>query len=129
VTKDKKILSEPKDMARELNKFFGSVFTQEDLAVIPEAEEEEVQQNMPSITVSQQDVLKKIRALRKDAAAGPDGLTPRVLKEFEAQLAIPLEILFNKSIRTGLKIGEKQTLRQFSRKGRRGIQAITGQFH
>ena len=101
VTKDKKILSEPKDMARELNNFFGSVFTQEDLTVIPEAEEEEVQQNMPPITVSQQDVLKKIRALRKDAAAGPDGLTPRILKEFEAQLAIPLAILFNKSIRTG----------------------------
>jgi hypothetical protein len=101
VTKDKKILSEPKDMARELNNFFGSVFTQEDLTVIPEAEEEEVQQNMPPITVSQQDVLKKIRALRKDAAAGPDGLTPRVLKEFEAQLAKPLEILFNKSILTG----------------------------
>ncbi|MFN9999698.1 MAG: hypothetical protein ACK559_01090, partial [bacterium] len=101
VTKDKKILSEPKDMSRELNNFFGSVFTQEDLTVIPEAKEEEVQQNMPPITVSQQDVLKKIRALRKDAAAGPDGLTPRVLKEFEAQLAIPLEILFNKSIRTG----------------------------
>jgi hypothetical protein len=38
VTKDKKILSEPKDMARELNNFFGSVFTQEDLTVIPEAE-------------------------------------------------------------------------------------------
>ncbi len=71
------------------------------MTVIPEAEEEEVQQNMRPITVSQQDVLKKIKALRKDAAAGPDGLTPRVLKEFEAQLAKPLEILFNKSIRTG----------------------------
>ncbi len=71
------------------------------ICIIPEAEEEEVQQNMPPITVSQLDVLMKIRALRKDAAAGPDGLTPRVLKEFEAQLAKPLEILFNKSIQTG----------------------------
>ncbi len=116
-------------MARELNNFFGSVFTQEYLTVIPEAEEEEVQQNMPPITVSQQDVLKKIRALRKDATAGPDGLTPRVLKEFEAQLAIPLEILFNKSIQTGeIPTGEKQTLLQYSRKGQRGIQATTGQF-
>ncbi len=52
---------------------------------------------MPPVQVSEQDVAKKIRELRRDAAAGPDGVTPRLLKDYEKSLALPLEILFNKS--------------------------------
>ncbi len=44
---------------------------------------------------------RKIRNLRKDAAAGPDGISPRLLKDFETELSVPLEILFNKSLREG----------------------------
>ncbi len=42
VTKEKEILTGNKEMAEELNKFFSSVFTQEDLTTVPDAEPENV---------------------------------------------------------------------------------------
>jgi hypothetical protein len=44
---------------------------------------------MPYVT--QQDVAKKIRNLRKEAAAGPDGISPQLLKDFESSLSLPLQ--------------------------------------
>ena len=42
LTADKKLLTDEKEMAEELNKFFSSVFTQEDLQQIPEAKAENI---------------------------------------------------------------------------------------
>ncbi len=100
VTKDKNILTGAKEMAEELNNFFATVFTQEDLLSIPEAETEEIQKVMPPVLVTQQEIAKNIRKLRNDAAAGPDRIGPRFIRDFEKTLTPPLEILFNKSIRT-----------------------------
>jgi hypothetical protein len=101
ITKEKRIISDNKEMAEVLNQFFSSVFTREDLISIPEAEIENVRQVMPPIRVRKWEVQKKIRGLRTDAAAGPDGIKPRLLKDFEMELSMPLEILFNKSLGTG----------------------------
>jgi hypothetical protein len=51
ITKDKKVLTEEKDMAEELNSFFSSVFTKEDLSQIPDPETEVVQRNMDPVRV------------------------------------------------------------------------------
>jgi hypothetical protein len=88
-------------MAEILNQFFSSVFTKEDLSYIPDAEVENVESTMRPVQVTRREVEKKIRNLRKDAAAGPDGISPRLLKDFETELSVPLEILFNKSLREG----------------------------
>ncbi len=101
VTQEKKIITDNKEMAETLNQFFSSVFTKEDLNNVPDAEAEIVTRAMPPVQVSEQDVAKKIRELRRDAAAGPGGVSPRLLKDYEKSLALPLEILFNKSIHTG----------------------------
>ncbi len=101
VTKEKKIVTENKEMAEILNQFFSSVFTKEDLSYIPDAEMENVESTMRPVQVTRREVEKKIRNLRKDAAAGPDGISPRLLKDFETELSVPLEILFNKSLREG----------------------------
>ena len=101
VTKEKKIVTENKEMAEILNQFFSSVFTKEDLSYIPDAEVENVENTMRPVQVTRREVEKKIRNLRKDAAAGPDGISPRLLKDFETELSVPLEILFNKSLREG----------------------------
>ncbi len=79
VTQDKKIITDNKEMAEMLNQFFSSVFTKEDLNNVPDAEAEIVTRAMPPVQVSEQDVAKKIRELRRDAAAGPDGVSPRLL--------------------------------------------------
>ena len=101
VTKEKKIVTENKEMAEILNQFFSSVFTKEDLSYIPDAEMENVESTMRPVQVTRREVEKKIRNLRKDAAAGPDGISPRLLKDFETELSVPLEILFNKSLSEG----------------------------
>ena len=44
----------------------------------------------------------KDKQLNNCKAQGPDGIPPRVLKEVSENLAIPLSILFNKSLEKGL---------------------------
>jgi hypothetical protein len=61
VTKEKEIITDNKEMAEEQNKFFSSVFTQEDLTTVPDAEPENVRHAMPPVHVSQQDVVRKRR--------------------------------------------------------------------
>ena len=53
-----------------------------------------------SISVS--DVRKKIRGLRSEAAAGPNGVGPRVLKELQDGLAPALAHVFRQSMREGV---------------------------
>ncbi len=88
-------------MAEELNRFFSSVFTQEDLQQIPEAKAENIERRMEEIKITAMEVRRRIKKLRKDAAAGPDGISPKLLQQFENSLALPLAILFNKSIEAG----------------------------
>jgi len=68
-------------MAEELNSFFSSVFTKEDLSQIPDPETEVVQRNMDPVRVCSDKIRKQIRKLRKEAAPGPDGIRPSLLKE------------------------------------------------
>ena len=63
ITKEKTVLTEGKEMADELNRFFSSVFTQEDLSHIPAAEQESIRKNMKPVTVSELDIQRKIRKL------------------------------------------------------------------
>jgi len=44
---------------------------------------------------------KKIRGLRKEAAAGPDEIGPRLLQELERELAPALTAVFRASLETG----------------------------
>ena len=101
MTKEKKLLTDEKEMAEELNSFFSSVFTREDLSNIPEAAAETIHSPMEKVRVSRVDISRKIRKLRKDAAPGPDGITPKILQQLEESLLLPLEHIFNESLRTG----------------------------
>ena len=48
------------------------------------------------------EVIKQvIDKLKEQSAAGPDGIPPRVLKELRDEIAIPLELLFKESMRSG----------------------------
>ena len=47
------------------------------------------------------DVRKAIRNLRPEAPPGPDGITPRFLRELEEAVTPPLVEIFNKSLKTG----------------------------
>ena len=88
-------------MAEELNRFFASVFTLEDLVHIPDAETEGVKKYMDPLRVTHGEIVRRIQKLRKNAASGPDGLSPRLLQDFASSFATPLEIIFNRSVHTG----------------------------
>ena len=95
-----KVVTEDEEMAEVLNGFFSSVFTREDETNIPRADDMETEE-MRGIRVTEWEVKKKIRKLRKDAAAGPDEIGPRVLQELENEIAPALVMIFRHSLSTG----------------------------
>ena len=54
--------------------------------------------DMPEILVTENGVLKLRKALNISKAAGPDGIRPRVLKELSSELAHILTLLFKASL-------------------------------
>ncbi len=96
------------DMARELNNYFVSVFTKEDDTEIPHIEAETAD-TLTRIIIRREDIKKGIRELRREAAPGPDGIRPLLLKETIDQITDPLEILFRKSLREGVVPEEWRT--------------------
>ena len=91
------------DKADVLNAFFSSVFTREDTNNVPEAKEGTESKNiyLTDIVITPR-IKDKLKQLNNCTAQGPDGIPPRVLKEVSENLAIPLSILFNKSLEKGL---------------------------
>jgi hypothetical protein len=109
LTSDKKIITDDKEMAEELNNYFSSVFTQETGHDVPEAEEEEIMTEMTGVTITRDRITEKIKELRKESEPGPDGISPRLLKELGASILEPLEIIFNQSMREGAVPDEWKT--------------------
>ena len=89
-------------MADLLDTCFGETFTRDDTAHIPEPERMELGSFLTDCSISVSDVRKKIRGLRSEAAVGPDGVGPRVLKELQDGLAPALAHVFRQSMREGV---------------------------
>lgn len=99
-----------RDMAELLNSQFCSVFTEEDLTHIPVPKDEtEGTEKLRTVTITREDVKKQINNLRKDAAPGPDGITPALLKNIRDEVAGPLCHIFNKSLTGGQVPGDWKT--------------------
>ena len=99
------ITSDNKEMCSILNKYFASVFTKENLDVIPQAPAIYNDNNdsiLSKITVSQDDVLKEINKLKPHKSPGPDEIYSRVIKETKVELCQPLATIFNDSLSSGL---------------------------
>jgi hypothetical protein len=47
------------------------------------------------------EIKKRIRKLRKEAAAGPDEIGPRLLQELEEEVVVALQQIFIKSLASG----------------------------
>jgi len=68
-----------KEMAEELNKYFASVFTVEDVIDIPTIQESQGAE-MSMVAITKEKELEKLKGLKVDKSPGPDGLHPRVLR-------------------------------------------------
>jgi hypothetical protein len=100
--KDGKAVTEDEEMAELLNQSFKDIFTREDTSNVPEPEDLNPRSNLSKVDFCERIVRKKIKDLRTDAAAGPDGIGPRVLQELADGLAPALTAIFNRSMEEGI---------------------------
>ena len=94
-------VTENKEMATLLNRCFGEVFTREDSANIPDPAAMALDSLLDNIDIRVSAVKKKIRGLRAESAAGPDGVGPKILKELQEDLAPVLAHIFRRSLAEG----------------------------
>ena len=87
------------EKANALNKFFASVFTNENPIIPRILQEGDI--SMPEIEISRDMVEAKLKKLRIDKSPGPDNLHPRVLKEIAAEISQPLAELMQNSLDRG----------------------------
>ncbi len=57
---------------------------------------------MEDVSIQQEEILKKIRSLRRGAAAGPDGIGPAFLQDYHKALVPALQVLFRKVLDEGV---------------------------
>jgi Reverse transcriptase (RNA-dependent DNA polymerase)/Endonuclease-reverse transcriptase len=104
--KNGRVVSDNAEMAKILNGFFSSVFTEEGDGPVPEAEQCAVESKLEDVKVEEKVVRQKIKELKPASAAGPDGIGSLLLKELIDQVAKPLTKIYNKSISTGVVPGD-----------------------
>ena len=85
-------------ISEEFNKFFSSVFTEEDMKTIPEPHMFFRGSGIDSVSIEVEEVRKRLGLLKEGKASGPDGLSPRMLKLVQNEMAYPVTLIFRKSI-------------------------------
>ena len=93
--------STEKDKSEVLNKFFSSVFTEEDVTNVPDLVNLPVIQPLDNIVFSEEDIRVLLVNIDSNKSPGPDRIHPRVLKECAEVLKMPLFLLFRKSLDSG----------------------------
>ncbi|XP_072885546.1 uncharacterized protein [Hemitrygon akajei] len=107
-----------KEVAEELNEYFASVFTEEDISNITDIQGCQGRE-ICAVTITTEKIHRKLNSLRVDKSPGPDGMHPRVLKEVAVEIAEALAMIFQKSIDSGL-VPEDGRLQMSLRYLRRG---------
>ena len=87
--------------AELLNLFFSNVYTDENLANMPDVDTTNNVYSICELRVTPQSVHNKLSQLNVNKSAGPDGLHPRILKELALPLAAPVCVLLNKCVEHG----------------------------
>ena len=93
--------SNDKDKAEVLNTFFQSVFTEEPDGDLPEPPKYEFKDELNDFDISVEKVKKMLKNLHTGKASGPDGINPLFLANTAESLAIPITILFRKTLSNG----------------------------
>ena len=84
-----------------LNRYFKTVFTEEDLQSFPEVQKQNLESFLKNVEINEEMVRKKLKAINQNKSPGPDGIHPRILKELMEELVMPLTLIFQKSISSG----------------------------
>ena len=92
-------------MAENLNEYFSSVFTREDISILPVLEtkfEGREFDYLGQLIVTPTMVAMKIRDMKDNKSPGVDGIPPKLLLEIVEQISIPLATVFNLSLEEGI---------------------------
>ena len=99
------VISDGFQMAEDLNEYFSSVFTKEDISSLPlpaRKFEGDESQNVGQLFVTPEMISKKIKMMKTNKSPGVDGITPKLLKEIVNEISIPLANFFNISLKEGI---------------------------
>ena len=92
------------EMCDIFNDYFSSVFTKEDISVIPTPGTiftGSKSDQLSNIQLDIDTVKTRIQSLREDKAPGPQDINPRLLKGLSEELSYPVSIVWTKSIQEG----------------------------
>ena len=89
------------EKAEVLSDFFCSVFTNEPQGPVTPVLPRNITQPMVEIDFSQQVVEAKLARLNTSKSAGSDNIHPRVIRELNSAISLPLSMLFHTSYITG----------------------------
>ena len=92
-------------MAEDLNGYFSSVFTKEDISSLPVADAKfqgAKSDYLGPLVVTPELVAKKIKVMKDNKSPGVDGIPPKLLMETVEQIGIPLARVFNLSLKEGV---------------------------
>ena len=95
---DGNIITEGFLMAENINEYFSSVFTREDISALPVPEtkfEGRESDYLGQLIATPKMVAKKIRDMKDNKSPGVDGIPPKLLLEIVEQISIPLATVFN----------------------------------
>ena len=98
------MVTDNEETTEMLNKYFGSVLTQEDTKNIPEpmllfAGNQE--QMINTVDITEEIVVKMLKSLKEDKTPGVDEMHPKFLKEVRNEIGAIITELFIESIKTG----------------------------
>lgn len=97
---DGSLTNTDREKAEILNSFFSSVFTKEDTTNVPSFPLR-TDATLTDIVISEETIRKELNKLNVSKSCGPDGIHPRLLRELSNELALPLKILFEKTMAEG----------------------------
>lgn len=101
-------VSDPKQIAETLKQQYETVFTTPrtntnlDLTNTIDENSLNLPQLLTELEITGEMIAIAIRELKPDRAAGPDGLPPIFLKKCEESLILPLKLIYEKSITSGI---------------------------
>ena len=90
------------DKADTLNKYFTSIFTQENLSTIPSFTLDVSVPPLQTVTITPYIVYKKLVCINTSKSPGPDGWPLLAFRETAEQIYMPLSLLFTKSLESGI---------------------------
>ena len=97
---DNTLTTNDQEKSDVLNSFFSSVFVEEGDGPVPEFETD-FKEELNSVKVTNDDMLKILNQLKTCKSPGPDTIHPRLLKELAIELAPPLTLLFQRTFEEG----------------------------